>query len=169
MKNSLIKTLFVLGATLILTSCASLQVKKVENEALALQSDALFGFDKASVDDLSAEGRLHLDALAQAINEGQKNIKAIELIGHTDRIGNKIYNQQLSENRATSVMHYLESRGVQVPMSALGAGSENPVTTECTNIRGNALISCLQPDRRVEVKVEGRSNLQERLKELVTN
>ena len=66
-------------------------------------------------------------------------------------------------------MHYLESRGVQVPMSALGAGSENPVTTECTNIRGNALISCLQPDRRVEVKVEGRSNLQERLKELVTN
>ncbi|MFV0284648.1 MAG: OmpA family protein, partial [Castellaniella sp.] len=81
---------------------------------------------------------------------------AIELEGHTDRLGSESYNQRLSQARAETVQRYLRSRGVQAPMTAVGRGESQPVTTGCQGNRASQqLIACLQPDRRVVVRITG--------------
>jgi OOP family OmpA-OmpF porin len=72
------------------------------------------------------------------------------LEGYTDRLGSDSYNRQLSTKRAETVKRYLQSGGVQVPMSAKGLGKDDPVV-QCNNRNHQALIDCLEPNRRVEL------------------
>ncbi|QIE02041.1 OmpA family protein [Buchnera aphidicola] len=84
-----------------------------------------------------------------------KNISII-LLGHTDKIGNQKYNQKLSEDRAYSIKNYLTSKGFSRDMIIVrGAGSLYPLTDQvCNDIEDKSLlISCLAPDRRVEIEV----------------
>ena len=77
----------------------------------------------------------------------------INVIGHSDRIGNDKANLALSTRRAEAVRDYLVARGVQAGLiTAVGRGSIEPVV-ECTAERGEALVACLAPNRRVEVRV----------------
>ena len=58
----------------------------------------------------------------------------------------------LSARRAEAVRDYLVARGVAASLiSAEGRGSSEPVV-ECTRERGPALIACLAPNRRVEIR-----------------
>jgi len=41
-------------------------------------------------------------------------------------------------------------------MTATGLGKSNPVETNCTDDARAALIACLAPNRRVEVRVFGK-------------
>ena len=51
----------------------------------------------------------------------------MELSAHTDRKGNKIYNQNLSMRRAKSVVDYLIENGIDSKrLSAVGYGKEQP-------------------------------------------
>jgi OOP family OmpA-OmpF porin len=79
--------------------------------------------------------------------------------GHTDRIGSDAYNQKLSERRADAVRDYLVSKGVaKNKIEAIGLGEKQPVTgTTCQQKNQKELITCLQPDRRVEVEVKGET------------
>ncbi|WAI11531.1 MAG: OmpA family protein [Buchnera aphidicola (Macrosiphum albifrons)] len=84
-----------------------------------------------------------------------KNISII-LLGHADKIGNQEYNQKLSEDRAYSVKNYLTSRGLsRDKITVKGLGNLYPLTNKvCKDIENKPLlVSCLAPDRRVEIEV----------------
>lgn len=122
-------------------------------EKIKLSADALFDFDSAN---LRPEGRASLDQLAA--NASKLNLEVILAVGHTDRIGAESYNKGLSERRAAAVKTYLVSKGIDSQrIYTEGKGKTQPVTgTACDNVSGrNALISCLQPDRRVEIELIG--------------
>ncbi|HEY7242121.1 MAG TPA: OmpA family protein, partial [Burkholderiales bacterium] len=74
-----------------------------------------------------------------------------------DRIGPDKYNQQLSEKRAEAVKEYLAQQGVETSkVHSEGRGKSDPVTgDQCKGMKGDKLISCLQPDRRVDIEVRG--------------
>jgi outer membrane protein OmpA-like peptidoglycan-associated protein len=74
----------------------------------------------------------------------------IEVIGHTDDVGDDAYNQELSEQRAESVRNYLVAAGVDgSKMVSVGAGESMPIASNKTD-EGRA------ENRRVEVMVLGR-------------
>jgi len=120
-------------------------------DKVKLSADALFDFDKAV---LKAEGKAKLDQLAAQAKS--LKLEVILAVGHTDRLGSNTYNQRLSERRAAAVKTYLVSKGVDANrVYTEGKGETQPVTgNKCDKVGGRAAqISCLQPDRRVEVEV----------------
>lgn len=127
-------------------------VCKPVNETVTVSAEELFGFDKAN---LKEKGRVTLDAVAAKIKENPE-IKAVIVTGHTDRIGSEAYNQKLSERRAKQVADYLVAQGVDSSLiTAEGKGKSEPVV-QCEGKKvSKKLISCLQPNRRVEIRAEG--------------
>lgn len=124
-------------------------------EKITLSADALFRFDKSGTDDLLPKGRAELDALAQKLAAGQVTVQSITVTGYTDRLGSAAYNQRLSQARANTVKHYLQTHGVTAPITADGRGMQDQVAA-CTGVKPRAaLIACLQPNRRVEVSING--------------
>ncbi len=121
-------------------------------ETITVGAEKLFGFDKAA---LKAEGKAALDEAAAKI-KANPEIKAVIVTGHTDRIGSDAYNQKLSDRRAKQVADYLVAQGVDSSLiSASGKGESEPVV-QCDGKKVNKkLISCLQPNRRVEIRAEG--------------
>ncbi len=120
---------------------------------LSFSADALFGFDKSEI---KPEGKLMLDDLVRQLNGAQYD--QVVLTGHADRIGNALYNQKLSERRATAVKDYLvENKLPGDRISATGKGEAEPVTTaaDCARIKMPKLVACLQSDRRVDVEMTG--------------
>lgn len=82
----------------------------------------------------------------------------IVLTGHTDRFGTNAYNQKLSERRATAVKEYLVAQGLPATsILAEGKGETQPDTKlgDCKGARSAKVIACLQPDRRVDVEMQG--------------
>lgn len=123
-----------------------------KSETITVGAEKLFGFDKAA---LKTEGKAALDDAAAKI-KANPEIKAVIVTGHTDRIGSDAYNQKLSERRAKMVADYLVTQGVDSGMiQSSGKGESSPVV-ECKGNKANKkLISCLQPNRRVEIRAEG--------------
>jgi OmpA-OmpF porin, OOP family len=121
-------------------------------EQISLSSDVLFEFDKA---ELRAEGMTKLDEISDRLKGA--NVQLVNAIGHADRIGAENYNLQLSEKRAAAVKEYLSQKGVeQTKVRSEGRGESEPVTKDqCKGVKGAKLISCLQPDRRVDIEVRG--------------
>lgn len=121
-------------------------------EQTTLAADALFDFNKAT---LRSAGKQKLNGLVDKLKESTKYDNII-VEGYTDRIGSDAYNLKLSQARANSVKKYLESKGVAGDkITAVGKGKENPVTAgQCKGTKKTkALISCLQPDRRVVIQI----------------
>ena len=107
---------------------------------------------------MKPEGRLALDQFSKELTGTQYEVITVE--GHTDRLGSDAYNKKLSSRRAESVKAYLvSSGGVDAQkVSAIGKGESTPVTKagDCKGTKPTTkLISCLQPDRRVDVEVTG--------------
>jgi OOP family OmpA-OmpF porin len=124
-------------------------------QRVSFSADTLFGFDKTTV---RPEGQAELDKFSNQL-EGT-TYQSISVEGHTDRLGSTQYNQKLSEERAASVKDYLVNNGKVDPtrISAVGKSESQPVTAagDCSDKQArSSLISCLRPDRRVEVEVTG--------------
>ena len=139
-------------------SCADLLKSQVDEkepqQTFTLSSDALFGFDKSAVDDILPDGRAQLDALAADILKDVEHVGNIRVLGYTDRLGSDTYNNALSAKRAYAVMHYLVKMGVPEPViEVVGLGEAEPVKTDCADQSRQALIACLAPNRRVEVRM----------------
>ena len=122
---------------------------------VTLLADSLFAFDKSA---LSADGKQQIDAFASQLQTLDYEI--LTVTGHTDRIGELVYNMKLSERRAQVVSSYLiQTAGIpEGKVLSRGQAGANAVTKpgECVgNKPTKALIACLQPDRRVDLEVIG--------------
>lgn len=112
--------------------------------SIRLDARVLFDFDSALLTD---SGKVELDLLVNDINT-MAVVDQIMVIGHTDSVGSKSYNQMLSERRAGSVRDYLASKLAEMNILAEGRGEDEPVADNAT-AEGRA------KNRRVEVIVDG--------------
>lgn len=84
-----------------------------------------------------------LNQVYAILNENK--LYAINVEGHTDSIGNNVYNQVLSERRAQAVKSYLVKKGIQPDrIAAKGYGEDKPVADNKT-AQGRSM------NRRVEI------------------
>jgi len=80
---------------------------------------------------LTPAGKTILDEMAGAMlkMKGQK----VEIIGHTDNVGLRTSNQNLSQARAEAVRNYLSGKGIAAELlTASGQGSDRPVANNDT-------------------------------------
>ncbi|MBE2262592.1 MAG: OmpA family protein [Burkholderiaceae bacterium] len=120
---------------------------------VSFSADALFDFDKSEI---KPAGKQELDRLASELRGAR--FEAIQVTGHTDRLGPHDYNQRLSTRRAEAVSAYLVQSAAIAPgkIASRGVNGSDPVTKpgECKGNKATPqLIACLQPDRRVDVEV----------------
>lgn len=122
-----------------------------EIKRVTLGTDSLFAFNKSGLTDIRPGGREKLDRVAADLMAGG-DIDQVKVVGHTDRIGTDAYNLKLSQARANTVRSFLISKGVPAHrITATGVGKTMPVV-ECKQTEREALIACLQPNRRVEIE-----------------
>ena len=104
--------------------------------------------------DKLAEFRLDTDVVAKLPALGA--LKFMNISGHTDRLGSPQYNQKLSERRANAVKAYLVKKGVDASkIETFSYGKTMPVKNCPDDKNRQALIACLDPNRRVEIEAEG--------------
>lgn len=112
---------------------------------------AYFGFNKFA---LTEEEKQKLTVVAEVLKK--YNIRAVKIVGYTDRIGSDAYNDKLSERRANEVRNYLNSK-VKLKTSIVqikGLGKSNELK-DCNEVtQRKELISCLGANRRVEIVVD---------------
>lgn len=123
-----------------------------DNGEYVLSADLLFDFDKANI-------RTHylpqLRDLAKSIQDKYNNIDTVQVIGYTDRIGSKAYNQKLGMQRANSVGFIFVQQGLgeKVKVSSMGESVADQVS--CSRLKGAKLHACLQKDRKVIIRIDG--------------
>lgn len=77
----------------------------------------------------------------------------VTVVGYTDDTGSEAFNQTLSEQRAQSVVSYLESQGIAASrLKAVGMGEKDPIVSNATP-QGRA------QNRRVEMYITADSNM----------
>ena len=103
------------------------------------------------------KGHQEVVDVANKITSGYASVRQINLVGHTDRLGNDKYNQRLGQRRAETVREVLVQNGVpRQIITTKSAGETMPVTNGCYGVEPReALKACLQPDRRVSVEITG--------------
>ena len=113
-------------------------------QAVVIQADALFDFDKSV---LRPDGRKSIDD-AVAKLQGV-DVEMVIATGHTDSVGSDAYNQKLSERRANAVKDYLVSKGIPAAkITTIGKGESQPVAT-------NKTAEGRQKNRRVDIEFKG--------------
>jgi OOP family OmpA-OmpF porin len=119
----------------------------VQVDLAVLQSGNAFAFDKA---ELSEAGKAQLAELVARRRDDY--IARVLVAGYTDRIGDDAYNLELSQRRADAVKAQLIVDGIPAERIRTSAeGSDDPLVT-CPGLGGEALIRCLAPNRRTEVR-----------------
>ncbi len=105
--------------------------------------EVFFDFDSFRLKDTT------IDTLNKVSSILKKKYPDRELIieGHTDTIGDRIYNKKLSENRAHSVAQYLKSKADHDKISYRGLGEERPIDN-------NSTPEGRQKNRRVEIIIK---------------
>lgn len=136
-------------------AAAPLQPPAPVLQRITLNTDVLFEFNSAN---LRPGAHQKLDELAQTMQGAE--VDRIVAVGHADRIASDDYNRDLSERRAAAVKEYLVQKGVDPQrVETQGRGESEPVA-QCERMgperaSNRRLVSCLQPDRRVEIEVLG--------------
>jgi outer membrane protein OmpA-like peptidoglycan-associated protein len=100
--------------------------KRVELKAdrIEINEKIQFELDKAEI--LEASHGL-LNEIVDVM-KGHKDIKKVDILGHTDSDGTDEYNQDLSDRRAKAVLQYLVNHGVEKKrLSAKGLGESKPI------------------------------------------
>ncbi len=107
----------------------------------------LFAFDKA---DLESSSKLEIDKVYDYLKNNEQ--LQITINGHTDIIGGKKYNQELSTNRARTVGNYLIQLGLSKErVSWQGYGGTSPIAN-------NATKTGREQNRRVEFLIAQEDN-----------
>ena len=125
-------------------------------QVMRLSADALFPFDRGDLADVLPGGRADIRDIAARLSATR--VGHIEVRGYTDRLGSSAYNLQLSQRRADAVKALLVQQGVPADrIDARGLGEQDPITHCTDNQSRDSLVSCLQPDRRVEIVTFART------------
>jgi OOP family OmpA-OmpF porin len=130
-------------------------VVPIVSTKVTLSADSLFAFDKST---LSPDGKQQLDEFAAKLKT--LDYEFMTVTGHTDRLGEHVYNMHLSERRAQVVGAYLMNV-LGIPTDKVlvrGQNGADPITQpgDCVGTKVTKhLIACLQPDRRVDIDVTG--------------
>lgn len=125
-------------------------------QVMRLSADALFPFDRGDVSDVLPGGRADIREIAAKL--GAAHFGRIEVRGYTDRLGSSSYNMELSQRRADAVKALLVEQGIPAErIDARGMGPQDPITHCSDNQSRDSLVSCLQPDRRVEIVTHART------------
>lgn len=99
---------------------------------------------------LTKQGRQLLNEKSREARDQLKRAAVIEIVGHTDDVGDDAYNQRLSEKRAMVVRNNLVAEGVDPSkIVTWGAGEMMPIAS-------NAAKQGRADNRRVEILVLGR-------------
>jgi OOP family OmpA-OmpF porin len=113
-------------------------------QAVVIQADALFDFDKSVV---RPDGKKSIDDALDKLRG--VDLEMVIATGHTDSIGTDAYNQKLSERRAAAVKDYLVSKGIaSAKITTIGKGESQPVAT-------NKTAEGRQKNRRVDIEFKG--------------
>lgn len=120
---------------------------EVKEEVKQLFEQALQGIEFETGKDIIRRSSYPiLDNVVKVMNENPAYL--LDINGHTDNIGDKAFNMELSQKRADAVKNYLASKGIdQKRLSAKGFGDTLPVADNRTGA-GRA------KNRRVEFKVK---------------
>ena len=115
-----------------------------------ISADALFPFDRGDLSDMLPAGRADIDQIAARLRGNP--FQRVEVRGYTDPLGADAYNLDLSERRANAVKALLVQQGIPAAkVKAMGLGKQDPIAQCDPQQPRAALVSCLQPDRRVEI------------------
>jgi outer membrane protein OmpA-like peptidoglycan-associated protein len=121
------------------------RVDQLPNHVVRVTMTGDTGFNTNSAD-IKPGFHSTMDKIADVVVRYGKT--SLTVAGHTDDVGAAQYNQQLSERRAHSVAHYLETKKVQaVRLAIVGKGEAMPIASNNTE-GGRA------ENRRVEIYVE---------------
>jgi outer membrane protein OmpA-like peptidoglycan-associated protein len=111
-----------------------------DNLIVTLSQDILFATDSSSV---SGASQNDLRIVAQSLNNYPNT--TVNVVGHTDNVGDASYNFGLSQRRAQAVAGVLRNSGVSSSrLRAIGAGEDQPIASNL-NASGRAA------NRRVEI------------------
>ena len=124
-----------------------------------LAADGTFVFDRAT---LTPAGRTRVDTMMQELKSVNFRPRSVSIVGYTDPLGSTEYNQRLSVARANAVRDYMVAQGMPANVIQTEGRGESDLKVTEADCRSqgqartrNALIACLQPDRRVEIRVTG--------------
>lgn len=123
----------------------ALEIERLKDDTLRLNldSEVSFDFNRAEI---KPAFRPTLNKLGEVINKYDRTV--VHVVGHTDSVGSSSYNQQLSRQRADSVVAYLARSGVPSDrLRAEGRGESEPRAT-------NSTASGRQLNRRVEIYIK---------------
>lgn len=120
-------------------------VPVAESKAAPSEAVVLFRFNSTR---LTPAARKQLDEWLAGAPKGVK----IVVTGHADRIGSARYNKKLSLRRAKAVRAYLVRKGLSAKGIQVGAKGYSEPLKACEGKVSRAIIVCLAPNRRVEVK-----------------
>ena len=116
-------------------------------DAMRFPSVALFPRRSA---ELTEEGKRLIESHRETARNQMRRATYVEIVGHTDDVGDDAYNQELSEQRAQSVYDYLANTGMDVSnVVVVGMGESMPIASNSTP-EGRA------ENRRVEILLLGR-------------
>lgn len=118
----------------------------IDHKLVSLPANVLFAFDQST---LLPGATKHLNAAVEALRAAKADQKELRVVveGHTDSIGTREYNQELSERRAKAVRDFLVAHGQDPSFVTVKAkGKDEPFTSNATQ-EGRA------NNRRVEIFV----------------
>jgi outer membrane protein OmpA-like peptidoglycan-associated protein len=125
------------------TVTKTVELRKIVEGARSVLRNIYFDFDKAS---FKTESYAELNKLEAMMK--QNSSTKVEIGGHTDVVGTKDFNKQLSVRRANAVRAFLTSKGIDPRrVTAVGYGKEKPLASNDDEKEGREL------NRRVEFKV----------------
>lgn len=119
-----------------------------------LSSDVLFASGASGRQDISAAGLKAVQGLIDELRQDHAQVRHVQVVGHTDPIGDEAINQQLGQARADTLRDLLIAGGIPDSLiSAVSAGNREPRVFTCYGNRVQQ-AACYAPNRRVVVKVE---------------
>lgn len=124
---------------------------------IPLVANVLFEFDRDGYRDIRTYSLESVDRALASVRSEALQLRGIALVGHADRMQGRGFdaNQALSERRARTVRDLLVGRGIDPALIHYEYRGDTQQVQQCDGVRPRAaLLECLLPNRRVEVRLD---------------